>query len=215
MRIYDDKYLSVTSVIGLKDPFNRSSFENWCRSVFKDPDLVLDTATTLGSKVSNLIEYRTSGLDWIVEPPIDIIEENLYSAVEDFLSKCEVLECEGFVKNEELNYAGRFDGMIKLNGEQILADWKTYGAWKDKPYKRDSAKIKHARWQLTMYAKAMDWKGALAVVIFKNDGTWELERVKFDKKILDWVSENQDLILETIKNGEKSGSDDCDRESTD
>jgi hypothetical protein len=80
----------------------------------------------------------------------------------------------------------------------LLVDWKTYGAWNGKPYKRVSSKIKSAKEQLTLYAYAMNWKGELGVVVFKNDGTWELEKVVFEKGILEWVKSRQKEILNLI-----------------
>ena len=68
------------------------------------------------------------------------------------------------------------------------------------PYKRDSKKIKSAREQLSLYAHALDWEEGLAVVVFKNDGTWDFEELEFDEDVVKWVRENQELILSTIQN---------------
>jgi hypothetical protein len=200
VRIYDQKYLSVTSVIDLREPFNESSFINWCKKVGKDHSLVSATARILGTKVSNVIDNRSRGLEWLTEPPIDILERRLYASVDDFLEKWSVLETESVVYCEELHYAGRLDGIIENEGTKYLADWKTYSAWRNKKYKRNSSKIKHARWQLTLYANAIGWEDKLAVVVFKNDGTWELEEVEFDEEMIEWVKENEDLILNNIQN---------------
>jgi len=203
VRIYDGKYLSVTSVIDLRQPFNPSSFEYWCIKEGYDPKLVNTTAKLLGSKVSDLIECKTQGLEWILGTPLDCVEKALYTAVNDFMKDNKVISCEEVVKNEKLNYAGRYDGIFEHNGEQFLADWKTWSAWRDVPYKRNSSKIKHVRWQLNMYAEAMGWKGRMCVVVFKNDGTWEKEIIKKDKEIIEWVEDNQDLICKTVQDAKE------------
>ena len=164
-----------------------------------DPEMVLTTSKLLGTKVSDLIEYKTKGLEWLTGTPFDKVEERLYTAVSGFMNEWKVIDCEKVVKNDKLHYAGRFDGIIERNGEQFLADWKTWGAWRDNPYKRSSSKIKHVRWQLNMYREAMGWKHGMCVVVFKSDGTWEIEKIKKDKEIIKWVEDNQDLILETIR----------------
>lgn len=210
MRIYDGKYLSVTSVLRLKEPFDSKSFKEWCKRTGNSAFLISNTSRILGSKVSEYLDNRYRSLEWLTGPPTDDLEARLYSSVEDFLKKWDLVSTEEVVKCEEFNYAGRYDGIIenKKTGEKVLCDWKTFGAWKDKPYKRDSNKIKKTRWQLTMYAYAMGWKDDLGVVVFKNDGEWELEKVKFDKSIMKWVVDNQDLILKTIENEKQTGKRD-------
>ncbi|KKR56912.1 MAG: hypothetical protein UT94_C0024G0006 [Candidatus Uhrbacteria bacterium GW2011_GWF2_40_263] len=202
MRIYYDKYLSVTSLIELKDPFNRVAFENWCQRVGKDPQVITNTSRILGSKVSEYLDNVYRRLEWLSAPQMDKLEDNLSMGMNKFLEDWELVNTEQEVICEELNYAGRYDGLVrnKATGEEMLADWKTFGAYDEKPYKRNNQKIKHTKWQLTLYANATDWKGKLAVIIFKNDGDYVIEEVEFDKKIMDWVKENQDLILRTISN---------------
>ena len=201
MRIYDNKYLSVTSIVGLRDPFDDTSFKNWCLKMGKNASLISATSRILGSKVSEMLDNHSKGLDWLTAPPIDDLEARLLEGVEDFLKHYDLIETEKKVVCDKLHYAGTMDGEIiyKKTKEVILADWKTFGAYKEKPYKRNSKKIKHTRWQLTMYAYAMNWKDSLGVVVFKNDGTWEIEKVKFDEGMLEWIVENEELILETIK----------------
>lgn len=200
MRVYDGKYLSVTSILELRKPFNKRSFEIWCKKMGYDEALIGSTSAILGDKVSEYLNNISVGLRGITAPPVDMLEGRLYSAIDDFLNHYDLVETERVVYCDELHYAGRFDGIIrsKVNGEEILADWKTYGAWQDKPYKRVSSKLKKAKEQLTMYAYAMDWKGGLGVVVFKNDGSWELEKVVFEKDILEWVKSHQKEILNLI-----------------
>jgi hypothetical protein len=200
MRVYDGKYLSVTSVLQLKKPFNKESFKNWCLKEGLNEALIGSTSALLGDKVSEYLNNISVGLRGITAPQIDMLEGRLYSAVDDFLKQYELVGTEQVVYCDELHYAGRYDGIIKsrVNGEELLVDWKTYGAWNGKPYKRVSSKIKSAKEQLTLYAYAMNWKGELGVVVFKNDGTWELEKVVFEKGILEWVKSHQKEILNLI-----------------
>ena len=183
MRIYDGKYLSVTSVLELKKPFNNSSFKYWCEKNGYDEALVGSTSTILGDKVSEYLNNISVGLGGITAPQIDMLEGRLYSAVDSFLEEYGLVETERVVYCDELHYAGRFDGIVrsKVSGEELLVDWKTYGAWNGKPYKRVSSKIKSAKEQLTLYAYAMDWDKEMGVVVFKNDGTWDFEKVVFEK----------------------------------
>ncbi len=200
MRIYEGKYLSVTSVLQLKKPFNKSSFKYYCEKNGLNETLIGSTSALLGDKVSEYLNNISVGLRGITAPQIDMLESRLYSAVDDFLKQYELVSTEQVVYCDELHYAGRYDGVIKsrVNGEELLVDWKTYGAWNGKPYKRISSKIKSAKEQLTLYAYALNWKGELAVVVFKNDGTWELEKVVFDNGILEWVRNHQKEIVKLI-----------------
>jgi len=202
MRIYQDKYLSVTSIIELREPFNKESFSKWCLSNGLDESLVASTSRVLGEKVSEYLNDVSNGLRGTTAPQIDMLEGRLYSAIDNFLKEWELVSTEKEVVCEELGYAGRYDGIIRRKGTHdiLLVDWKTFGAWKKGSYKRDSKKIKHATWQLSLYANALEWSSGLGVVIFKNNGTWELERVKFDSEMIEWVSKNQSLILEVIEN---------------
>lgn len=203
MRIYDGKYISVTSIVALREPFDKKSFEDWCKAVGKDPVLISSTSRILGEKVSDYLDNICKDSRYLTAPCIDDLEERLYSAVDNFVDEWILLDTEQKIVCKELNYAGRYDGKIqsKVTGEILLVDWKTFGAWKEGKYKRDSNKIKHTRWQLSMYANAMNWKNNLGVVIFKADGSWELEKVQYDEEMIQWVVENQELILKAIENG--------------
>jgi hypothetical protein len=200
MRVYDGKYLSVTSILQLKKPFNKRSFKEWCLKMGLNEALIGSTSALLGEKVSEYLDNYSKGLLDLTGPSVDMLEANLYSAVDSFLEKWELVSTEQVVYCDELHYAGRYDGIIREKGTRniLLVDWKTYGAWNGKPYKRVSNKLKSAKEQLTLYAYAMDWKGGLGVVVFKNDGSWELEKVVFEKGILEWVKSHQKEILNLI-----------------
>jgi len=208
MRLYKNKYLSVTSIISLREPFDEKSFNDWCLKTGTDNALVSSTSRILGEKVSNYLDDHYRGFKGLSSPPVDKLEEDLVGGMEDFLKEWEIIETEKYVECRQLNYAGKLDGIIKnkSTNEVLLVDWKTFGAWKDKPYKRESNKIKHTRWQLTLYNYAMSWedRGRMAVVVFKNDGAFEIERVKFDEEMMKWTRENQDKILQCINEETKS-----------
>lgn len=201
MRIYEGKYLSVTSIIELRKPFNRSSFKYYCENNGLNEALISSTSAILGNKVAEYLDGKMNALEGLTAPQVDMLEGNLYSAVDDFLTRYDLISTEQVVYCDELNYAGRYDGVIrpKNTHTSLLVDWKTYGAWNGKPYKRVSSKLKSAKWQLTMYAYAMDWKGELGVVVFKNDGSWEIEKVVFDNEVLEWVRNHQEDILKLIE----------------
>ncbi len=203
MRIYNSKFLSVTSIIGLRDPFNKKAFSEWCKTNGHSESLIGANSRALGSKVGRWVESHSLGLTDKLEPRFDRLEENLYSGVEKFVKDYKILETEKEVTCGQLNYAGKLDAIIqdKKTKKKLLVDFKTYGAWRDKPYKRDSKKIKHARWQTSLYAHALDWKDKLGVVVFTNRGECLVESFEIDKEIIKWVEDNQDLILETIDKG--------------
>ena len=200
MRIYKDKYLSVTSILELKTPFNDKAFRSWADKMGKDADLISNTSKILGEKVSDYIEMRD--LLEYSPPVVDKLEEQLFEAVDKFLSIADVIDCEFEVVCKDLNYAGRVDGLIEIEGVQYLADWKTYGAWNGKPYKRDKKKIDSARDQLSLYRNAYGKDINLAVIIFTNTGECIVEEVDFNSDIIKWTEDNQDLILKTIQDAQ-------------
>ena len=87
MRIYENKYLSVTSIIELRKPFNKQSFVSWCESNGFDCELISKTSSILGGKVSEYLNDISEGFRGITAPPIDMLESRLYSAVDDFLKE--------------------------------------------------------------------------------------------------------------------------------
>jgi hypothetical protein len=200
MRVYKDKYLSVTSIIGLKDPFDDKSFRIWCEKEGKNPQLIGDTSRILGTRVSEALENEFLGLRCLTPKPVDECERGLLRAVDGFLNEWAILDAEREVFCDEFHYAGRLDliAQNKETGDKVLFDAKTFGAWKRKPYKRDSKKVKHAKWQTTLYAHATGWGDKLGVAVFNGDGSFNIEYLTPDKEIIEWVSSNQELILKVI-----------------
>ncbi len=204
MRLYDNKYLSVTSIIELREPFDRESFSKWCIKNGKNEKLISATSRLLGEKVSDYLDNYHNGLEAITKPPVDMLESRLLGGVDKFLKDWKLIETEKKVVCESLNYAGRLDGLVEdKDGKRLLVDWKTFGAWKDGKYKKDSKKIKHTAWQLTMYANALAWKDGIAVVVFTNEGDFVIEKVEYDNDMIKWIEDNQKLILKTIEDAQE------------
>lgn len=201
MRIYEGKYLSVTSIIDLRKPFDKRSFEVWCSKMGLDPELLSKNSSLLGEKVSRWLEDKANNLEELSDPPVDILEQRLKDGVELFAKDWDVKEAEVMVTCKELNYAGKLDGIVenRKTGKTFFMDWKTYGAYKDTPYKRDASKIKKCAWQLSLYKYAHEGDFDMAVVIFKNDGSYTIEELQFSDDMISWVVDNQELILRTIK----------------
>ena len=178
------KYESVTTLLKKIFPFNKESFAKWCKMNGYDPEVVGTLSTSMGTKVSDWINNSTRDTKFLDPPVIGKKEQGLYRGVQGFLEAHEVLQSEVTVYCDEYMYAGTFDGLVKYKNKEYLMDWKTYGAWKGK-YKRDSKKLKEVRYQLSMYRYALQQKLPLAVVIFKTDGTYEIEELKYTEEWVD------------------------------
>lgn len=185
-------YISVTQLLDIFFPFNKKAFESWCKRNKLDPDKIMRDSSRMGSKVSEWIENYVLDIQAIDSPTTIDNERGLREAVNEFLESYEVVKAEESVFCEEYEYAGTFDMLVAGLG---LCDAKTYGAWKDSDYKRDPNKIKKAQWQLSMYAYAEEEVDIpLNVVIFKTDGTFEVEEVEYTDEWKDKLVEYKDQI---------------------
>lgn len=176
-------YISVTQLINIFFPFNNESFEKWCKSNGYDPEKIMKDSTRMGTKVSEWIENAKLGISELDSPCTIEKERGLKTAVESFLGAYEVVSCEQPVYCDEFGYAGTYDMKVIIDGEEYLCDSKTYGAWNGK-YKRDSSKIKKVSYQTSMYSYADNGTDKLALVVFKTDGTYEIEKLKYTE---DWI----------------------------
>lgn len=186
MRTYtkDGKtYSSVTSLLNKIFPFNQESFNKWCEREGYNPEEVRILSTSIGTKVSNWINNRVRKSEYLDPPVVGKIERGLYKGVQDFTAKNKVIVSEETVFCDEYLYAGTFDGIVLYNNKEHLMDWKTYGAWRG-VYKRDPRKIKEVSYQLSMYRYALGRELPLAVVVFKSDGTYEIEELTYTT---DWI----------------------------
>jgi len=203
LRLYENKYLSVTSVIDLREPFDDKAFKEWCEKNGKDWSLLGVNSKAIGERLGRYLLDCFEGNRPLVAPCIDMLECRLRQGADKFMKDWKLEKMEEVVVCPELNYAGRYDGIATKGGKKVLFDFKTFGAHKTAPYKRDSKKIKHAKWQLTLYSHAMDFGDKIGVVIFKNNGDYEIELLDFDKGMVEWVEKNQKEIEKVIE--ENSG----------
>lgn len=177
-------YSSVTTLLKKIFPFNQESFNKWCAKEGYDPEIIKVLSTSIGNKVSSWIANRVREVLFLDPPPIGETEHALYKGIQDFTEAYQVLESEVTVYCDEFMYAGTFDGLVMYKDKKYLMDWKTYGAWRGE-YKRDSKKIKEVSYQLSMYRYALGQQYPLAVVVFKGDGTYDIEELTYTE---DWIS---------------------------
>jgi hypothetical protein len=182
--INGEEYASVTSLLSTIFPFNKESFERWCKKNGYDPERIKVLSTSMGSKVSNWINNGVKDTPFLNSPRVGKFEEGLYRGVQDFMDKHKVLQSEEVVYCDKYMYAGTYDGLVEYKGKEYLMDWKTYGAWRGE-YKRDSGKIKKVTYQLSMYRYALEKKLPLAVVVFKVDGTYDIEELDYSEEWID------------------------------
>lgn len=191
-------YVSVTQLINVFYPFNDAGFEKWCKSKGLDAQKILRDSERMGTKVSEWIENRTLGLEALDSPCTSELERGLKRAVEDFTGAYKIASCEQTVYCDEYGYAGTYDMECYLSKDTLfLCDSKTYGAWNGH-YKRDSSKIKKVTMQVSMYAYAKYGEKAkntkLALVVFKTDGSFEVEELKYTDKWKELIKEHQNEI---------------------
>jgi hypothetical protein len=179
------EYKSVTTIISEHFPFNQEEFNKWCEKNGYDPKVVNVVSTSMGSKVSGWIDNYRRDMTDLNEPSVGKYEAGLYEGVQKFLNEYVVLDTEETVYCDEFMYAGTYDGLVEYKGEKWLMDWKTYGAWLGK-YRRDASKIKKVKIQLSMYEYALGESINKAVVIFKADGSYEIEELKTDNSWKEW-----------------------------
>jgi len=177
------EYQSVTSLLEKIFPFNKEAFERWCQQQGYNPDDIRTLSSSIGSKVSSWINNKTRGVLYLDPPTVGVAEEGLYRGVQDFTDTYKVLESEITVFCDEFMYAGTLDGIVNYKDKEYLMDWKTYGAWKGN-YKRDPKRIKEVSYQLSMYRYALGKELPIAVVVFKTDGTYEVEELAYTE---DWI----------------------------
>ena len=147
----------------------------------------------MGSKVSEWIDNARLEISELDSPCTCLKESGLKDAVESFLEAYEVVSSEEIVYCDEFGYAGTYDMEILLDGELYLCDSKTYGAWKGK-YKRDSGKIKKVAYQTSMYDYAHKGNKRIALVVFKTDGTYEIEKLKYTEDWIEKIKESEEAI---------------------
>lgn len=176
-------YCSVTSLLEKLFPFNQEAFNRWCVKEGYNPEEVKILSTSIGSKVSNWINNKVRESQFLDPPVVGKTEQGLYNGVQDFTDKYKVVVSEKTVFCDEFLYAGTLDGIVLYKDKEYLMDWKTYGAWRGR-YKRDPKRIKEVSYQLSMYRYALGRELPLAVVVFKSDGTYDIEELTYT---VDWI----------------------------
>jgi hypothetical protein len=187
------KYVSVTQLIDIFFPFNEKGFNAWCKSQKLDPEKIGTDSSRMGTKVSEWIQNHTLGVPWLDSPATIEAEEGLKEAAIRFLEENWVLACEKTVYCDEFEYAGTLDMMVETPGGLAIWDAKTFGAWKG-DYKRDSGKIKKVQWQTSMYSYATGGQHPLAVVVFKTDGSYEVEELVYTDAWKEKIEEHKKEI---------------------
>lgn len=176
-------YSSVTGLLEKLFPFNQEAFNRWCVKEGYNPEEVKILSTSIGSKVSNWINNKVRESQFLDPPVVGRTELGLYNGVQDFTDKYKVVVSEETVFCDEFLYAGTLDGIVLYKDKEYLMDWKTYGAWRGR-YKRDPKRIKEVSYQLSMYRYALGRELPLAVVVFKSDGTYDIEELTYT---VDWI----------------------------
>jgi hypothetical protein len=111
------------------------------------PDFVLKQAAEFGTHVHHAIEHDdASALSWTES----LVFDKWLLLKHDYNITPKVHECR---IHYELEYAGTFDMIADVDGEDVLIDIKT----------TSKLDLEYLSWQLSMYAFAYGFKGALGV----------------------------------------------------
>jgi hypothetical protein len=185
------KYVSVTEIVSLMYPFDRRSFNWWCRHKGINPGWVDEESRRVGTKVHGWLENRFLKIDsWADFRPLTAREATYLKTVGEVAKALKIMDMETVVFNDDWGYAGTYDIMLE---DGTIVDVKTWGAWKGE-YKRSSDKMQKVTTQLSMYAEAADtWK--IAVCILLPEGGYEYEELKFDDSWKDWITMNRDKLI--------------------
>lgn len=207
MRIYEvdeEKFISVTTIIGLMNPFDKKSYHAWCKMSKNDPEFIKEESIRIGNYVSELAENRFLGIEEYVDF-LPILDKDLkyLEGVNRFCKEWDILDSEKFVLNHDLKYGGKADAIASPKGdsEKWYIDFKTFGAWRNKE-DHNPGKIKKANTQISMYHLAdspEDTSHKQAVIIFDPDGSYFVSEQEYDDSFIGWIGENQNLIQKTIK----------------
>lgn len=179
-------------------PIVKSASEAWSRKKKKGADI--------GSCVHSAIEHFITGKEFDVreqytisvmnadyESPadqqkaIDSIEEDVGQAelaLQQFknwwtTTKPELIATEALVYSKEHNVSGTFDGLLKIDGKLVVADWKTSNASKSKDAAAPQGVYYDYFIQSAIYAmaliemKAVDQIDDLLIVSCRKDGGFD------------------------------------------
>lgn len=205
MRVYEkgkNKYLSVTSIVGMMYEFDKEGFESWALSQNISPEWITTHSAELGTKYHEYFENKFYGIsDWA-----DIVEDKdqgYREAVDDLYEQgWEILESEKEVYCDEFGYAGRFDLVMKndkLNIKKAIGDIKTWGAWRGKSFRQNSKKLKKVGMQLSMYRYALGEDLPMYLIVPQKDGKCVIEAIPYTESWKKFIKDNWSEILDLTK----------------
>lgn len=209
MRVYTDgnnKFLSVTTLVGGLYPFDYASYEKWAYKNGYDPEWIGERSTTLGERYHAYFENRYHGIDEWADV-VDGEQDRKYQEARDefFNNGWEILESEVRVVNYDLWYAGRFDMVMRNNDlgvEKALGDIKTWGAWRGRPVdKIYPDKLKKLTTQLNMYRRAIGERLPMYGIVPSCDGSLRVMEIAVDETWLDTVSAIRERLMDDIDRG--------------
>ena len=202
MRIYEHdnkKYLSVTSIVELINRFDSDGFSLWAFKNKLNPEWINKRSVELGERYHKYFENRFYGIDDWCDELIEPMDYKYKLAVDDFFKQgWEIISSEKEVFCDEFRYAGRYDAIGRnksLNINNALLDFKTWGAWNKKLYKRNPEKIKKLSIQESMYCYALgDIEIPKFLVIPQINSKCVVEFVPTNTKWKDWINANNARI---------------------
>lgn len=202
MRVYEkegNKYLSVTSIVGMMYGFDKKGFEHWALSQNLNPDWITKHSAKLGTKYHEYFENKFYGInDWA-----DVVEEKdrgYREAVDDLYNQgWEIIDSEQEVFCDEFRYAGRFDLVMKndkLNIKKAIGDIKTWGAWNGGSFRRNSKKLKKVGEQLSMYRYALGEDWPMYLIVPQKNGKCIVEAIPYTEGWKQFIKDNWKEILD-------------------
>jgi hypothetical protein len=131
---------------------------------YKDvPDFVLRKAAEFGTAVHDAIEHGDDLL-------LDEVQQTVYDRWLALKEKHKIVSIKHEqIVNYEMEYAGTFDMIATINGEECLIDIKT-------TYNLD---LEYLSWQLSMYALAYGFAGKLYAVWLPKRKAAQLVEIKY------------------------------------
>jgi CRISPR/Cas system-associated exonuclease Cas4 (RecB family) len=106
---------------------------------------------------------------------------------------------ESFIKIEDYDIVGAYDGLVVYNGVERILEMKTKDVWAwDKMDAPHESHVIQANW----YMKGTGVKEAVVAYINKNSGLMKEYLVKFDQKVIDHGLRNIDAVRAALEDEE-------------
>lgn len=229
VRVYkenDQKYFSITTILGAMKPFDNRVWYGICRRNGWDPEQISQVSQKLGTRYHAYFEnrryfpledreflgrkFKGTRFDFVAsEQDLSYLE-----MVNQFFDDgWEILESEVNVINADLLYAGRLDAIARNESkgiERCLLDIKSWGAWKlpitgkvvDK-YVPSADKMEKLEIQLNMYRRALGERIPMYGVILTPVGL-RVEDIAENESWIDALADARQALLEDIEHGKVS-----------